>query len=129
MSTNGDVKMTSAISMEQVKKEGCLLWAKIRGYSYWPGIVTVDPMDGLIVSESSKNCKVHVHFLGYSNMRGWVELSNILLYEGKEAYDELAAKSPKNRNKDFFPTKKYQVSLLLLTGTLYDKKTLRCFEI
>ena len=117
MSTNGDVKMAfpgPKLSIEQVQKEGCLLWAKIQGYSYWPGIVTVDPMDGLVISESSKTCKVHVHFLGYSNMRGWVALSNVLLYEGKEAFDGLAAKAPKSRSRDFFPTKKYQVSQLSL---------------
>ena len=108
MTTNGLSIMSDQLSLDQVKKEGCLLWAKIRGYSYWPGIVTVDPMDGLTISESSKTAKVHVHFLGYSNMRGWVEVSNCIQYEGKTSYDQLAAKCPKSRQKDFFPTKKYQ---------------------
>ena len=121
MTTNGMSKMNVEVSVDQVKKEGCLLWAKIRGYSYWPGIVTVDPMDGLTISESSKTPKVHVHFLGYSNMRGWVELSNILQYEGKASYDQMAAKCSKSRHKDFFPTKKYQ--------RLFDKAAQKAEEV
>ena len=38
--------------LEGLEKEGCLLWAKIRGYSYWPGVVTVDPLDGLTIKVS-----------------------------------------------------------------------------
>ena len=38
--------------LEDLEKEGCLLWAKIRGYSYWPGVVTVDPLDGLTIKVS-----------------------------------------------------------------------------
>jgi len=121
MATNGMSKMSDQVSVDQVKREGCLLWAKIRGYSYWPGIVTVDPMDGLTISESSKTPKVHVHFLGYSNMRGWVELSNILQYEGKASYDQMAAKCSKSRHKDFFPTKKYQ--------RLFDKAAQKAEEV
>ena len=121
MTTNGLSIMSDQLSLDQVKKEGCLLWAKIRGYSYWPGIVTVDPMDGLTISESSKTAKVHVHFLGYSNMRGWVEVSNCIQYEGKTSYDQLAAKCPKSRQKDFFPTKKYQ--------RLFEKATEKAEEV
>ena len=25
------------LNIDNVKSEGCLLWAKIKGYSYWPG--------------------------------------------------------------------------------------------
>ena len=107
--------------MEMVSKEGCLIWAKIRGFSYWPSIVTVDPMDGVTINESAKTCKVHVHFLGYSNMRGWVEVSNVLQYDGKGAYDALAAKSPKSRQKDYYPTKKYQ--------RLFDKAVQKADEV
>ena len=34
-----EIKVVSD-SINEFKKEGVLLWAKIRGYSYWPGIVS-----------------------------------------------------------------------------------------
>ena len=106
--------------LEGLEKEGCLLWAKIRGYSYWPGVVTVDPLDGLTIKgteagsgtsgskKGSSKCRVHVHFLGYDNMRAWVAGSNVMPYEGKAAYDQLAMQCSKQKAKDYFPTKKYQ---------------------
>ena len=44
-----DVVKKLSMEAEELKKEGVLLWAKIRGYSYWPGIVTVDPMDAVSI--------------------------------------------------------------------------------
>ncbi|CAB4058959.1 unnamed protein product [Lepeophtheirus salmonis] len=67
---------------DQMTIEGCLLWAKIRGFSYWPGITTVDPYEGVTskVIESSKRY---------------------------EKFKELAYKFPK-RKKDFEPGKKFR---------------------
>lgn len=103
--------------IKDLEKEGCILWAKVKGFSYWPGIVTVDPMDGITVKvnenaatssgKKASRCKVHVHFLGYGNMRAWVQETDVLKYDGKEAYDKLAARCPKSKIKDFYPTKKY----------------------
>ena len=112
-------------AMEELKKEGVLLWAKIRGYSYWPGIVTVDPMDAVTIQMNDQGgtggttpsnkrgaprsrFKIHVHFLGYDNMRAWITDDNIIPYEGKSAYDNMANNCPKAKLKDYFPTKKYQ---------------------
>ena len=88
-----DKTMTSPVEVPRLdesdlKKEGCMVWAKVRGFSFWPGIVTVDPMDGLtlMASESSTKSykfKAHIHFLGYDNMRAWVPDSNIMAYQGK----------------------------------------------
>lgn len=113
--TNGALPQQASFEVKDFEKEGCILWAKVKGFSYWPGIVTVDPMDGvtLKVSENAakkaaaSKAKVHVHFLGYGNMRAWVQETDVLKYEGKEAYDKLAASCPKAKIKDFFPTKKY----------------------
>jgi hypothetical protein len=104
---------------DDIDKEGCLLWAKLKGYSYWPGIVTVDPMDGLTVkladTVASPNVKrggsrrrAHIHFLGYDNMRAWVGETNLMSYKGKEAYEQVAAKCPAQKKKDFYPSKRYQ---------------------
>lgn len=96
--------------MEQqldLDQEGCLLWAKLRGYCYWPGVTTVDPMGGQVVkANEKKKRKAHVHFLGYDNLRSWIPEAQLLAYKGIEAFKLMAAKA-KNK-KDFFPTKKYQ---------------------
>ena len=63
----------------ELYKEGFLVWGKVQGYSYWPGIVTVDPIDALTVKfRENTNLKCadeplsHVHFLGYDNQRAWL---------------------------------------------------------
>jgi len=101
------VTPSKVLAIEDVKSEGCLLWAKIKGYSYWPGIVTVDPMDGMTVkiAENTSRSRVHVHFLGYSDMRAWVPYVNVMLFEGKVPYDNLASNA--KNIKDYYPTKKY----------------------
>jgi hypothetical protein len=101
------VTPSKVLALEDVKSEGCLLWAKIKGYSYWPGIVTVDPMDGMTVkiAENTSRSRVHVHFLGYSDMRAWVPYVNVMLFEGKVPYDNLASNA--KNIKDYYPTKKY----------------------
>jgi hypothetical protein len=101
------VTPSKLLDIEDVRSEGCLLWAKIKGYSYWPGIVTVDPMDGMTVkiAENTSRSRVHVHFLGYSDMRAWVPYVNVMLFEGKVPYDNLASNA--KNIKDYYPTKKY----------------------
>ena len=44
-----DPRILSLDTSRDLYKEGYLVWGKIRGFSYWPGIITVDPMDGLTV--------------------------------------------------------------------------------
>ncbi len=92
--------------------EGMLVWARIRGYSYWPGVVTVDPMDGLTVkySEGSlRTCRVHVHFIGYPNQRAWVPQSGLMDFTGRAAYERRAAQARgTGAKKDFTPSKKLE---------------------
>ena len=53
MNAPSDIVVPSkTLGIEDLKTEGCLLWAKIKGYSYWPAIVTVDPIDGMTVKSS-----------------------------------------------------------------------------
>ena len=126
---------------EELKKEGVLLWAKIRGYSYWPGIVTVDPMDAVSIQFNEKTettptnkrgaprsrFKIHVHFLGYDNMRAWITDDNIIPYEGKSAYLNMANNCQKAKLKDYFPTKKYQrlFEKAITTAEEIEKLTLK----
>ena len=140
---NDDVVKKLSMEAEELKKEGVLLWAKIRGYSYWPGIVTVDPMDAVSIQINEQAAtggttpnkrgaprsrfKIHVHFLGYDNMRAWITDDNIIPYEGKSAYDNMANNCPKAKMKDYFPTKKYQrlFEKAVTTAEDIEKQTLK----
>jgi hypothetical protein len=94
----------------QRHEEGYLLWGKVKGYSYWPGIITVDPEDGMTVTggDENKSKKYHVHFLGYENQRAWVPDRAILEFRGAESYRLLAAGAKGPRKKDFYPPSKKQ---------------------
>eukprot|EP00096_Caligus_rogercresseyi_P016118 TRINITY_DN8670_c0_g1_i1.p1 TRINITY_DN8670_c0_g1~~TRINITY_DN8670_c0_g1_i1.p1 ORF type:complete len:607 (+),score=138.11 TRINITY_DN8670_c0_g1_i1:180-2000(+) len=90
-------------------REGILLWAKIRGFSYWPGVVTVDPFQGKTLKSTKKTQKLHIHFLAYDNLRAWVNKGDILPYEGESAFKELSERcTPGKRKKDFEPGKKFK---------------------
>ncbi len=87
--------------------EGMLLWAKLKGYSYWPSIVTVDPMGAKTVTDGDgvrRRRKVHVHFIGYENQRAWIAETSILAFSGKADYMSRANDCKKGKKKDFFPS-------------------------
>lgn len=93
-------------------QEGSLVWAKIRGYSYWPSVVTRDPEEGEFVkvpdAQFKSQRKLHVLFLEYNNQRAWLPCSSFKEYKGKEHFKAEAAKAGPNRQKDYVPGKRYQ---------------------
>lgn len=94
-------------------QEGYLVWAKVKGYSYWPAVVTVDPVDAVTVKFKfspafRRVSRSHVHFLAYPNQRAWIHESSMLHFKGIKAYQIMAKRLGAKRAKDFFPTKKYQ---------------------
>ncbi|TRY62839.1 hypothetical protein TCAL_14314 [Tigriopus californicus] len=94
-------------------QEGYLVWAKVKGYSYWPAVVTVDPVDAVTVKFKfspafRRVSRSHVHFLAYANQRAWIHESSMLHFKGIKAYQIMAKRLGSKRAKDFFPTKKYQ---------------------
>ena len=106
-----DTRILSLDTSKDLYKEGYLVWGKIRGFSYWPGIITVDPMDGLTVKFMKANSDIpysHVHFLGYErSQRAWLPETNIMEFKGIEDFDMMASKIPASsaRKKDFTPKK------------------------
>merc|ERR1719233_392669 len=92
--------------------EGSLVWAKIRGYSYWPSIVARDPDGGEFVkvpdSQLKSQRKLHVLFLEYNNQRAWLPTSSFKEYKGRQEFQAEAAKAGPNRKKDFTPGKRLQ---------------------
>jgi len=92
--------------------EGSLVWAKIRGYSYWPSIVARDPDGGEFVkvpdSQLKSQRKLHVLFLEYNNQRAWLPTSSFKEYKGRQQFQAEAAKAGPNRKKDYEPGKRLQ---------------------
>ena len=93
-----------------VYEEGSLVWARMRGYPYWPGIVSRDPIDGeflKIADTIYKNFKrFHVLFLEYGNQRAWIGASSIKAYEGLEKLQEEKKKASKKAKADYQVSKK-----------------------
>ena len=83
--------------------EGLLVWAKLKGYSYWPSIVTVDPVEAKTCTAGKKR-QVHVHFIGYENQRAWIRETSLMAFNGKADYMRRANECKKGRKKDFFPS-------------------------
>ena len=79
--------------------------------------MTRDPDEGEYVkmpqsdsphSQFKSQRKLHVLFLEYNNQRAWLPSSACYNYQGKNQFEEEAAKAGEKRKKDFQPGKRYQ---------------------
>ena len=78
-------------------KKGDLVWAKIRGYPWWPGIVQTSKVKlGTTKDENNKEIKVLVNFLG-DNTHAEIPLPKIENYEKK--YEEYSKTKKKTLQK------------------------------
>ncbi|XP_078524698.1 zinc finger CW-type PWWP domain protein 1 isoform X10 [Lissotriton helveticus] len=89
---------------------GSIVWAKQRGYSWWPGMVEADPDIGVYFLFASNfdhlPSKYHVTFFGDSVSRAWISASML------KNFQELTAESldlKKGKNKDY--SKRFGVGL------------------
>jgi len=62
------------------KEPGCLVWAKMQGYPWWPAIVCEHPKQGEVERGSGSSIEVHVKFLGEDH-RSWIAASLIKLWD------------------------------------------------
>merc|ERR1719376_121495 len=92
--------------------EGTLVWAKMRGYSFWPCVVSRDPEGGEFVklpdSLAKSQKKIHVLFLEYNNQRAWIPLGCIKTYRGLKDFKEQKEAASKSSKKDYEPGKRYE---------------------
>ena len=116
------VPFSRAVKMNE---EGFLLWGRVRGYSYWPGVVTVDPEEGLTEWKAEDNGgqfpKYHVHFLGYENQRAWLSERFIMEFNGYEEYKKLAEGVKGPKRKEFYPASKSLMKNFLKGVDLAEK--------
>ena len=92
--------------------EGALVWAKMRGYPYWPGIVSRDPRDGefLKITETltKTSRRYHVLFLEYGNERAWIGASSLKEYKGINTFLVDKDKATKKAKVDYQVNKRFQ---------------------
>ena len=90
--------------------EGSLVWSKMRGYPYWPSIVTRDPNDGKFVKVADTIYKhsrrLHVLFLEYGNQRAWIGSSSVKTYKTLEIFLQDKEKATKKTRPDYTPNKR-----------------------
>jgi len=67
------------------REPGCLVWAKMQGYPWWPAIVCEHPSQGEVERGSGTSVEVHVKFLGEEH-RSWIAAS--LLKQWDEEVDK-----------------------------------------
>lgn len=67
------------------REPGCLVWAKMQGYPWWPAIVCEHPSQGEVERGSGSSVEVHVKFLGEEH-RSWIAAS--LLKQWDEEVDK-----------------------------------------
>ena len=91
---------------------GDLAWARVGQAPYWPCVITLDP--GLDPDTKDKYTKVlnnvkgglrrkyHCQFFGIIVERSWVVSSNMLKFEGLQAFNELAQTVPKTQRLTAF---------------------------
>lgn len=120
--TSSVVQSSQAVKMNE---EGFLLWGRVKGYSYWPGVITVDPEEGLTEWKADDSGgqfpKYHVHFLGYENQRAWLSERSIMEYNGYEDYKKLAEGVKGPKRKEFYPASKALMKNFLKGVDLAEK--------
>ena len=94
--------------------EGSLVWSKMRGYPYWPSIVTRDPADGKFVKVADtiykKTRRLHVLFLEYGQQRAWIGSSSVKMYKSHDSFLKDKALATKKTKPDYNPNKRLKPS-------------------
>jgi len=102
---------------------GLLVWAKLRGYPYWPAVIVKEQKsEEYFTINKSGSIKLHVMFLEYEKQTAWISESFVRLFFSANQFDE----DEKLRNH-FVPSKTLSAKFTqaVKTASSLLKKSLR----
>uniref|UniRef100_A0A3P8TJP2 Histone-lysine N-methyltransferase NSD3 n=1 Tax=Amphiprion percula TaxID=161767 RepID=A0A3P8TJP2_AMPPE len=71
---------------------GDLVWSKVGTYPWWPCMVSSDPQMKVHTRINTRGHReYHVQFFGSVAERAWIHEKRIVMYQGKQQFDELQA--------------------------------------
>uniref|UniRef100_A0A3Q2XKZ7 Histone-lysine N-methyltransferase NSD3 n=1 Tax=Hippocampus comes TaxID=109280 RepID=A0A3Q2XKZ7_HIPCM len=71
---------------------GDLVWSKVGTYPWWPCMVSSDPQMKVHTRINTRGHReYHVQFFGSVAERAWIHEKRIVIYQGKQQFDELQA--------------------------------------
>uniref|UniRef100_A0A669B0S8 Histone-lysine N-methyltransferase NSD3 n=1 Tax=Oreochromis niloticus TaxID=8128 RepID=A0A669B0S8_ORENI len=73
---------------------GDLVWSKVGTYPWWPCMVSSDPQMKVHTRINTRGHReYHVQFFGSVAERAWIHEKRIVMYQGKQQFDELQAET------------------------------------
>ncbi|XP_036954577.1 histone-lysine N-methyltransferase NSD3 isoform X2 [Acanthopagrus latus] len=73
---------------------GDLVWSKVGTYPWWPCMVSSDPQMKVHTRINTRGHReYHVQFFGSVAERAWIHEKRIVMYQGKQQYDDLQAET------------------------------------
>ncbi|CAG5122184.1 unnamed protein product [Candidula unifasciata] len=101
--------------------EGQLLWGKIRGYPFWPCMVSRDPFSKLFTKTLGKSVAVshrswktsrsyHVQFFGKETEHSWINEASLLEFEGRHKYLDIVQYGLENPQRNSRPPGEFVIS-------------------
>ncbi|XP_028268944.1 histone-lysine N-methyltransferase NSD3 isoform X6 [Parambassis ranga] len=73
---------------------GDLVWSKVGTYPWWPCMVSSDPQMKVHTRINTRGHReYHVQFFGSIAERAWIHEKRIVMYQGKQQFDELQAET------------------------------------
>jgi len=62
-----------------------IVWAKMRGYPFWPSVITKDRTTGVIKKGSGSQAKLHITFLGGDWEPAWIPQFKVKIFHCEDA--------------------------------------------
>uniref|UniRef100_A0A4W6CB20 Histone-lysine N-methyltransferase NSD3 n=1 Tax=Lates calcarifer TaxID=8187 RepID=A0A4W6CB20_LATCA len=89
---------------------GDLVWSKVGTYPWWPCMVSSDPQMKVHTRINTRGHReYHVQFFGSVAERAWIHEKRIVIYQGKQQFDELQAETLRKTTN---PVERHKVRLL-----------------
>ncbi|KAM7391350.1 hypothetical protein PAMP_022046 [Pampus punctatissimus] len=86
---------------------GDLVWSKVGTYPWWPCMVSSDPQMKVHTRINTRGHReYHVQFFGSVAERAWIHEKRIVMYQGKQQFDDLQAETLRKATN---PVEKYKL--------------------